>query len=101
MEYHRECYDPLNWGQKVLRPKMALTSPSNGCNDLYPLEFVTDFRRVEDKSEQVWKVNDNGDIKDDSSNLKMVAARRRTINMVDGDRRKRTMKMAAAWKMKT
>ena len=52
MEYHRECYVPLNWGQKVLRPKMALASPSNGCNDLYPLEFVTDFRRVEDKSGQ-------------------------------------------------
>ena len=37
------CFNPLNWW--TFRPtprnfKMAIISPSNGCNDLYPLEFA-------------------------------------------------------------
>ena len=37
------CFNPLNWWTFRPTPRnfeMAIISPSNGCNDLYPLEFA-------------------------------------------------------------
>ena len=37
------CFNPLNWWTFRPTPRnfeMAIISPSNGCNDLHPLEFA-------------------------------------------------------------
>ena len=42
-EVHHGCFNPLNWWTFRPTPRnfeMAIISPSNGCNDLYRLEFA-------------------------------------------------------------
>ena len=44
--YDHGCFNPLNWWTFRPTPRnfeMAIISPSNGCNDLYPLEFAVQF----------------------------------------------------------